>query len=293
MSAWINFDVTFTDDSGATQKTELSMVVVSLEFDIPQMSQEELDTAGSVIEIPITSCTVGGYYEDYIDVGQFEGKDIKIPVTEANAYLAQETSGMDVTWTVIDPVVTIKKRTSIGGTVVDDDVVFCDKTSSEPIKVEYAAAYGSKDGCSIGAKSFKWTVTQKSSTGETLTDVPSVSVSGQYPNGFKWYAQAINWAVAEGITSGTSATTFNPDGNVTRQEMTTFLYRYAKTKGNISGSAALDKFSDAGEVADFAKEAMMWAVGNEIITGVGEGRLDPHGASGRNQVVSILYRYAN
>lgn len=108
----------------------------------------------------------------------------------------------------------------------------------------------------------------------------------------QWYTDAVVWAAETGITVGTSADTFNPNDNVTREQMATFLYRFAEYESldPIEVTGDLSAFPDANEVAGFATEAMTWAVGQKIIAGV-DGNLAPDGTATRAQVATVLMRY--
>lgn len=108
----------------------------------------------------------------------------------------------------------------------------------------------------------------------------------------QWYTDAVVWAAETGITVGTSENTFNPNDNVTREQMATFLYRFAEYESldPIEVTGDLSAFPDADEVSEFATEAMTWAVGQKIIAGV-DGNLAPDGTATRAQVATVLMRY--
>ena len=103
-----------------------------------------------------------------------------------------------------------------------------------------------------------------------------------------WAAPAIGWAVEEGITQGTDAGRFEPDGLVTRAQIVTFLHRMA---GLPDGSLGSDTFMDlpAGHWAD---RAVGWAVEEGITQGTGAGRFEPDGLVTRAQIVTFLHRMA-
>ena len=106
-----------------------------------------------------------------------------------------------------------------------------------------------------------------------------------------WYTDAVVWANDAGIVNGTSATTFDPDGSVTREQIATILYRYAKIKGwDISGASSLGTFLDGAQVSDWAARAMEWTYAEGLITGKNGGRLDPQGQASRAEVATILMR---
>ncbi len=112
-----------------------------------------------------------------------------------------------------------------------------------------------------------------------------------------YYAKAVKWAAQKGIVDGMTATTFGPDGTVTRQQIATLLYRYAKVVEDMDltlpeGAPSVDTFPDKDKVADWAKDAMTWAVGRGLING-SSGMLLPDGNATRCQVAAILQRFSN
>ena len=110
------------------------------------------------------------------------------------------------------------------------------------------------------------------------------------PDG-QWYTQAVAWAAANGIVGGVGNNKFDPNGNITREQMAAILFRYANTKGfDTSKRGDLSKFPDASKVSDWAKDAIAWAVGEGIIGG-SDGKLLPQGNATRAQVSTILMRF--
>lgn len=112
----------------------------------------------------------------------------------------------------------------------------------------------------------------------------------------QWYTNAILWAKLTRIVNGTSATTFDPSGQITREQLAAILYRYtAKYAPDATGNAAsLAAYPDAGSVSAYARDAMAWAVGNGLISGLPHGKtdyLEPGGSATRAQVATILMRY--
>lgn len=113
------------------------------------------------------------------------------------------------------------------------------------------------------------------STGHNFTDVKAGS----------YYEQAVLWAVENGITVGTSSTTFSPDATCTRAQAVTFLYR-ASDSPAVSGSAA---FSDVATDAYYA-DAVAWAEKKGITTGIGGGLFGSNNDCTRAQIVTFLWR---
>ncbi len=109
--------------------------------------------------------------------------------------------------------------------------------------------------------------------------------------GGQWYTEAVAWAANNGVVTGVAEGRFNPNGNVTREQMATILYRYAKSMGlNVSASASLSTFADGYSVSGWAADAMRWCVAEGIIGGT-NGRLMPQGNATRAQVAAILMRF--
>lgn len=110
-----------------------------------------------------------------------------------------------------------------------------------------------------------------------------------------WYATAVAWASENGIVNGVGKGRFNPDGNVTREQIATILCRYAGTKGiETSASADLTAYPDYANVSDYALNALGWANEAGLINGIKSGStvyLRPQANATRAQVATILIRY--
>lgn len=111
-----------------------------------------------------------------------------------------------------------------------------------------------------------------------------------------WYTDAIWWAKLTGIVSGMSPSTFAPDDPITRAQLAVILYNYTKqfAPESLTETGSLTGFPDADSVPSWARTAMAWAVGNGLISGVGENGvsyLRPEGCATRAQVATILMNY--
>lgn len=106
-----------------------------------------------------------------------------------------------------------------------------------------------------------------------------------------YYAEAVRWAASEKIVEGTTAETFAPDAAVTRAQMVTMLYRFAKVRGmdTTQGGMAIREFDDFDAVPAYALEAMDWAVNAGVLKG-DNNRLLPQDNCTRAQIVTMLYR---
>lgn len=124
-----------------------------------------------------------------------------------------------------------------------------------------------------------------------VADKPSVkNVSNPFTDvkAGTYYYDAVLWAYKNNIVTGTSNTTFNPNGAVTREQIAAILYRYA---GSPRVNASLKGYSDQNKVSTYATTAMEWAVKNGIITGKSATTLDPTGKGTRAEVAVMLHRY--
>ncbi len=128
-----------------------------------------------------------------------------------------------------------------------------------------------------------WRLEGSPATESTLTfeDVASDS----------WYADAVRWAVANGITNGISETQFAPAAVITREQIAVMLARYAEYKGNdIATEHTLTAFTDAAETSDWALDAMEWANETGLLQGTTDTTISPKTSGTRAQVAVILYR---
>ena len=115
-----------------------------------------------------------------------------------------------------------------------------------------------------------------------FSGVDTTVVSGE------WYAVARQWAMENGVSDGT-----NPNGVITREQLATMLYRFAKNKGLVQEpvTADLSVFVDAGQISDYALDAMRWAVSVGLLNGMDGNRLAPQGSAARAQVATMLMRF--
>ena len=109
-----------------------------------------------------------------------------------------------------------------------------------------------------------------------FTDVPKGS----------YYEEAVNWAVAQGITAGTTATTFSPNNPCTRAQAVTFLWRAA---GCPAPESSVMPFTDVAE-GSYYHDAVLWAVENGITKGTSDTAFSPNATCTRGQIVTFLWR---
>ena len=111
-----------------------------------------------------------------------------------------------------------------------------------------------------------------------MSDVPEGS----------YYAEAVRWALSEGITTGTTENTFSPDSECTRAQAVACLFRYAASEA-VTLQELVSGFSDADSVPGYALPAMNWALAEEIVQGNGS-KLMPNDSCTRAQIVTFLFR---
>lgn len=140
---------------------------------------------------------------------------------------------------------------------------------NEPKALGHSYVKGVCSRCGASDPGYKPTV--------NFTDVPSTA----------FYYDAVQWAVANDITTGVGNNKFDPNGSCTRGQVVTFLWR-AAGKPTVSANVS---FTDVKPGA-FYYEAVKWAVANGITTGVGNNKFDPDAACTRGQVVTFLHRAA-
>lgn len=106
-----------------------------------------------------------------------------------------------------------------------------------------------------------------------------------------WYTEAISWASGAGIVSGNGEGKFDPNGNLTREQMASILYRYSEMKGwNTSSAANLDAFADGAKTSSWAVRAMQWANAEGLVNGKDGNHLDPLGQASRAEAAAIVMR---
>lgn len=118
-----------------------------------------------------------------------------------------------------------------------------------------------------------------------LPAFPDVA-TGQY------YAYPVGWAAQQSIVNGYEDGRFLPDSLLTREQFATILYRYARAMGyNTAARGDLTVFTDLASISTYAGDAMAWAVGAGLLSGMGDGTVNPQGTATRAQMAAILTRF--
>jgi hypothetical protein len=132
-------------------------------------------------------------------------------------------------------------------------------------------------------------------------DAPAVStstrsVSFDDVSSSSWYSNAINWAAQNGVVSGKTSSTFDPNGSITREQLATILYRYSANNGKSVSNTSdylVRNYADSNAISSYAKDAVCWACNNGLITGKSSTKLDPKGTATRAELCTIVMRYCN
>ena len=162
--------------------------------------------------------------------------------------------------------------------------------------VDFVTRYGFMNGMDAGAfnaggnvnrAQFVTILYRIAGEPEVTIDNPFVDV----PAG-QWYTNAVLWAFEKGITTGADENHFNPGGTLVRQNMVTFLLRFANTMGiDTTARADLSGYADANQIMPHAQDAMAWAVAEGIISGMSADTLGPNGLANRAQIATIISRF--
>lgn len=236
--------------------------------------------ASAGTRVTITAKPSSGYELDELTVTDSKGNELKVTDRGDNKYTFQMPSSkveVEVSF------MRIEDETPVF-TDVPTDAYYADAVAwavSEGITSGTSATTFAPDTSCTRAQmvTFLWRAAGSPAPKSTVNPFVDIQ-SGAY------YYDAVLWAVEQGITSGTSATTFAPDATVTRGQTVTFLYRAAGSPAVTGGS-----FADVAADAYYAA-AVAWAVSENITAGTGNGLFAPNTACTRAQIVTFLYRDA-
>lgn len=109
----------------------------------------------------------------------------------------------------------------------------------------------------------------------------------------RYYTTAVAWAAKNGIVEGMTATTFAPNQAITREQLASILYRYAKWLGFSGYGSDISGYTDAGKVSSYAYDAMSWAVRSGVVTGTSARVLDPQGTASRAAAAQMFMNFYN
>lgn len=107
----------------------------------------------------------------------------------------------------------------------------------------------------------------------------------------RYYTTAVAWACRNGIADGMGESTFGPNDAITREELVTLLYRYARYFGHSCIGTSIEGFADAGSVSSYAYNAMCWAYKAGVVTGTTGSRLNPQGTASRAEAAQMIMSF--
>ena len=178
-----------------------------------------------------------------------------------------------------------------------NDVSFSDVSGWYEECVDFVAARGIMNG--VGADRFD--------PDGTMTRAMFVTIlhrlggeTGSYTNAFsdvpsgEWYENAVAWAGETGIAGGVGNGLFNPNAEITREQLAVMLYRYAQHMGydvSVGEDTNILSYSDALTISDYAYSALQWACGAGIMDGDDGGNLYPRSSAARAQAAAMLQRF--
>ncbi len=241
--------------------------------------------------VTITPKPEDGYQVDQVMVTDQNGKEVEVTPKGDGSYTFTQPDGK-VTITV-----TFKKKSAVSDCPRDESCPMApftdaDRTAWYHDGVHYCVEHGLMVGTS--ADTFEPNTTTTRGMIATilwrLEGSPMVDTAMNYtdvPSG-SWYEEAIRWADSTGVVLGYGDGTFGPDDPITREQMAAMLWRYA---GKPQAESSLADFTDGEETSQWAESAMVWAVEQGLIEGMGNAQLNPQGQATRAQAATILMRF--
>ncbi len=244
-------------------------------------------TASKGDTVALTAETADGYTFEGVTVTASDGSAVDVSGADGSYSFTMPDSDVTVKGTV-------KKDSSDDGTVLPFKDVAADRWSRSAVEYVYKNNIFAGTAADEFSPEMNMSRAMLVSVLYRMDDSPSVSGAQPFTDvaDGAYYADAVRWASANGIVSGTGENQFSPDADVTREQFATILYRYAQYKNyNTDGSADISSFADSADVSAFAQTALKWAVSDGVISGTSDDRLMPLGGTTREQAASMLMRF--
>lgn len=227
-----------------------------------------------------------------------------VKVTDASGKIVEVTSNDDGTYTFVQPsskvtiAVTFRQMTDTSSCPRDEScpmAVFIDADRSA--WYHDGIHYCVEQGLMVGTSKTTFSPNNATTRGMIVTilwrlegsSLVSTSLNYDDVKPEDWYGEAVRWADSAGVVTGYGNGKFGPNDTITREQMAAMLWRYA---GSPKADGSLSSFVDGEQTSDWARPAMIWAVEQGLITGVGNDRLEPRGQATRAQAATILMRFA-
>ena len=215
--------------------------------------------------VTITVTPDEGYEVDQVLVTTASGKKVPVTRTGENRYVFEMPSGS------VSIQVTYKAEEKVVYTDVSPYAWYAEA-------VEYVTVQGLMNGVGEGkfapsaavTRAMVWTVLARMDGEDT-------------EGGSTWYSKARTWAMENGVSDGAA-----PEAAITREQLATMLYRYC---GSPAVSGSLSGYADGSSVSDWAEDAMLWAIEQGLIEGIGGNKLAPAADTTRAQLAQILMRF--
>ena len=243
-------------------------------------------------QVTITPTPDEGYAVDTVIVTDPNGKEVAVTPNDDGTYTFVQPSG-DVTITV-----TFRRLTSVSDCPRDNSCPMAPFTDADRAAWYHDGVhYCVEHGLMIGTSQTTFapnTVTTRGMIAIILWRLEGSPIVGS-PMDYddvkaeNWYGEAVRWADSAGVVTGYGNGKFGPNDTITREQMATMLWRYA---GSPKVDGSLSAFTDGAQTSSWAQSAMIWAVEQGLITGVGNDRLEPRGQATRAQAATILMRFA-
>ena len=246
--------------------------------------------------VTITPKPDEGYVVDSVTVTDKTGKDVTVTPNTDGAYTFTQPNG-SVTITV-----TFRKDTGLSDCPRDESCPMAkfsdaDRNAWYHDGVHYCVENGLMQGYGNGIFGPNDTLSRAMLVQilYNLENRPAVSGESVFSDvaHSAWYADAVNWAAANGIVEGFGNGQYGPEDDITREQLAAILYRYAQYKNydvSVGEDTNILSYSDAPEVSEYAVPAMQWACGAGIMEGYGDV-LDPTGNATRAQAATMLMRF--
>ena len=245
-------------------------------------ASERRASRGDTVTLTVTP--ESGYALDALTVTDSTGDEIALKAEDSNVY----TFTMPRASVTVEATFTAQTVPTLTFADVDTGDWFYDA-------VQYVCGNGTMQG--VGGSRFAPNSTlTRAMVAQILYNLEEKPDSSTAPfadvEANAWYADAVSWAADAEIVQGYGADRFGPENPVTREQLAQMLYRYAAHRGGdlTVDSNALAAFTDRASVSDWAEQAMTWAVSQGLISGKGNGILDPDGTATRAEVAEIFMR---
>ncbi|MBP1737487.1 MAG: hypothetical protein H6Q60_1368 [Oscillospiraceae bacterium] len=286
--------------TGFTSGTSYTVRVVNKTDTSLVAMQQVQATSGGKISTTITTgqLTSSNTYVVYVNTtdGASVATDSSIDFTSSSSSSSHHSSGSGSS----------SGGSSSGGSSSDDDddsvsvSKFKDISSTDWYyeAVKYVVDAGLMKG--TGSTTFEPNISMTRAMFVTvlyrLAGEPDVTTSNSFTDvvSDSWYEDAVIWGSENGVINGIGDNQFDPDTAVTREQMASFMYRYAAYEDldtEVGDDAGISGFDDSDSTSDWAVDSLLWSVDNGLIKGMGNSTLAPQDTATRAQVATILMRF--